>query len=328
MLRRKLACLCALLVITTACAGTEGGGAAAGGAAEDYPSETLQWTIAFGPGGGNDIMSRTIIEILEAEELYPADIVAENREGGSGAKGWGYFAQQEGDPYHISSTSGSFITTPLQADTGWAPGDFTPIGLLASDRLLFMVNADSPHASFEDFIAAAEQDAPSIGGIGTVNVDFIVNSLLAEEAGYKFDYVPFNDEGELQSALLSGSLDAAVSNPAEVLGLIESGDVKPLLFTGTERLEALPDVPTIFEAGFDIDISMPRGLILPPDAPEQAQQWWIDTMEQVVQTDEWAQYVEENALEEQILWGEDFTEYLRETQDTFEKILREQGAID
>src|SRR5690554_5344021 len=87
--------------------------AAAPAAAQDrYPSKRLDWTIAFGPGGGNDIMARTIISILEKYKLYPADIVAENRPGGSGAKGWGYLYAQKGNPYHISTTSGSFITTP------------------------------------------------------------------------------------------------------------------------------------------------------------------------------------------------------------------------
>ena len=91
---------------------------AAGGAlaqaATDYPdpSERLDWTIAFGPGGGNDIMSRTLIEILDKHDLYPGDIVAENRQGGSGAVGWGYLYNQAGNPYAISSTSGSYITTP------------------------------------------------------------------------------------------------------------------------------------------------------------------------------------------------------------------------
>ena len=64
-------------------------------------------------------MSRTLIHIIEKHKLYPSDIVAENREGGSGAVGWGYLFSQKGNPYHISSTSGSFITTPLQANTPW-----------------------------------------------------------------------------------------------------------------------------------------------------------------------------------------------------------------
>jgi tripartite-type tricarboxylate transporter receptor subunit TctC len=113
------------------CGAHEGSGAQSEGA-EDYPQQTLNWTIAFGPGGGNDIMSRTLIEILRQNELYTENIVATNLEGGDGARGWGYVYEQKGNPYHISSTSGSFMTTPLAADTPWGPTSFTPIGTTRS----------------------------------------------------------------------------------------------------------------------------------------------------------------------------------------------------
>ena len=94
----------------------------------------MEWTIAFGPGGGNDIMARTIVDILQKDDLYPENIVVENREGGSGATGWGYLLGQSGTGYGISTTSGSFITTPLQADTGWTYDDFTPVGPAGSGQ--------------------------------------------------------------------------------------------------------------------------------------------------------------------------------------------------
>jgi putative tricarboxylic transport membrane protein len=296
--------------------------------ASDYPSEQLDWTIAFGPGGGNDIMARTLIDIINKHDLYPGEIVAENREGGSGAVGWGYLYNQAGNPYHISTTSGSYITTPLQADTPWKPADFTPVALLATDDLVLLVNGDSEIDSFEEFIEQAKAEPPTIGGIGAVNVDFIVPTLLAEKAGFEFEYVSFNAEGELTTALLSDALDAIVSNPGEILGLVESGDMKALAYSGQKTPASLGDIPTFGEAGYEVGISMPRGLILPPDVPEAAQQWWIETMKKIVETPEWQEYVASNSLTENIRYGEDFRTFLAETSGTFEEILREQGAID
>ena len=296
--------------------------------AQDYPSEQLDWTIAFGPGGGNDIMSRTLIEILNKHELYPGDIVAENRQGGSGAVGWGYLYGQAGNPYAISSTSGSYITTPLQADTPWGPTSFTPIALLATDDLVLLVNGTSDIDSIDAFIERAKQEPPTIGGIGAVNVDFIVPTLLADKAGFEFEYVSFNGAGELNTALLSDALDAIVSNPGEVLGLIESGDMKALAYSGKETPASLGDIPTFEEAGYPVNLSMPRGLILAPDVPAEAQEWWIETMKKVVETPEWQEYIESNNLTENIRYGEDFSAFLEETSGTFEEILREHGAID
>jgi len=292
-----------------------------------YPSKRLDWTISFGPGGGNDIMSRNLIAILEKYKLYPETIVAENRPGGSGAKGWGYLFAQKGNPYHVSTTSGSFITTPLQANTPWQPASFTPVALLATDDMLMLVNKDSRIRTLQDFIAAAKAKPPSIGGIGAVNIDFIVPKLVSEKAGFTFSYVSFNKQGELITALLSGALDAAMSNPGEVLGLLQSGDMRALAYSGKSTPAALGKVPTFAELGYDIGISLPRGLVLPPDVPKEAQQWWIDTMKKVVQTPEWKAYIDKQLLTENVLYGEDFRSFLQKTQGTFADILRKSGAI-
>jgi putative tricarboxylic transport membrane protein len=272
-------------------------------------------------------MARTMVDILQKEDLYPENIEVQNREGGSGATGWGYLFSQSGDGYGISTTSGSFITTPLQADTGWEPTDFTPVGLFATDDAVFLVNGDSPHKDWESWVEAAKSERMVIGGIGTVNVDFIVAQMLSDQAGFEFEYVPFNEEGQLLTALTSGAVNAIVSNPGEILGQVESGDMIALLSTADEQIEALGDVPTDQDLGFEGIPSMPRGMILPPDAPKEAQEWWIETMEKVVETEEWKSYIEENHLTEDIRWGDEFGTYLDETGEQFRTILEDAGAL-
>jgi putative tricarboxylic transport membrane protein len=326
-MRSKLIATVGSIALCTALAAC-GNGGASGESAGDYPSEDMDWTIAFGPGGGNDIMAREMVQIIEKYDLYPENIQLTNREGGSGATGWGYMLNQEGSGYGISTTSGSYITTPLQADTGWTYEDFTPVGLFATDDALFVLPGDSELETWEDWVEQAKsQERVVLGGIGTVNVDYILHEKLAEAAGYEFEYVPFNEEGQLQTALLSGALDAMVSNTGSILGQVEAGEVKPVLFTGPERLEALPDVPTGEEKGIADLPAMPRGMILPPDAPEEAQEWWIDTMKEVVETPEWAEYIESNYLAENIQWGDDFQAFLKETVAEFETTLEEAGAL-
>lgn len=310
-----------------ACAVSVAALASAPATAADYPSERLDWTIAFGPGGGNDIMARTIITILEKYKLYPGEIVAQNRAGGSGAVGWGYLFNQKGNPYGISTTSGSFITTPLKADTPWGPTSFTPVALLAADDLLLVVKGDSPIKDFAQFVKEAKAKPPAIGGIGAVNVDYIVPAVLAEKAGYEFEYVSFNKQGELTTAVLSGALDAMSVNPGEVAGLLQSGDLRALAFSGTKAPESLKGVPTLAELGYDIGISMPRGVVLPPDAPKEAQEWWIATMKQVIDKPEWQEYVKKHDLTPTVLWGEDLNAFLGKTQSEFRRILKAKGAI-
>lgn len=297
--------------------------------AQSYPdtNQTLDWTIAFGPGGGNDIMARTIVDILAKYDLYPGDISVENRAGGSGAVGWGYLYAQSGSGYGISTTSGSFVTTPLQADTPWQPADFTPVALLATDDLVLVVNGSSEIQDIGQFIEFAKTNPITIAGTGTVNVDFIVPTLFAEAAGFEFEYVSFNSMADQTTALLSSSVDAMVGNPGEILGLIDSGDLRALVYSGASTPDALAGVPTMGDVGHDIGVSMPRGLILAPDAPAEAQAFWIETMKRVVETPEWAAYIENNTLTPTIVYGEEFRTFLNRTQNGFAEVLRSVGAI-
>lgn len=200
--------------------------------------------------------------------------------------------------------------------------------MLATDDLVLVVNGDSDIQNIEEFIAAAKASPMNIGGTGTVNVDFIVPTLFAEKAGFEFDYVSFNDMSEQSTALLSNALDAMVGNPGEILGLIDSGDLRPLVFSGQNVPEALAGTPTMGELGYDIGVSMPRGLILAPDAPKEAQDWWIETMKKVVETPEWAEYIAKNTLTPTVIYGEDFRTFLKNTKNGFEVVLKSVGAID
>jgi putative tricarboxylic transport membrane protein len=139
--------------------------------------------------------------------------------------------------------------------------------------------------------------------------------------------VPFNEEGQLITALSSGSLDAITSNPAEVLGQVESGDMFPLLFTGDEPMPGMEEVPTAKSKGYTDMVTTPRGLILPPDVPEETRQWWIDTMKKVVQTPAWQKYLEENNLTPDERWGDDFSQYVEQTESELEKQLKRLGAL-
>ena len=320
--------LAAMATVAAVAVSACGSGSTGAGSADNYPSEDMNWTVAFGPGGGSDLMSRTLVQVIQDEKLYPGNIAVENREGGSGATGWGYLMSKAGDPYNISTTSGSFLTTPLQSDPGWTYKDFTHVGLMATDDALLLVDGKSNIKTFEDWVNFAKSKGKVVvGGIGTVNVDFILQSLIAEHAGYEIEYVPYNEEGQVQTSLLSGALDAMVSNPGSILGQVEGREMTALLFTGKERLAALPDVPTGAEKGMADLPSMPRGLILPPEAPDYARDWWIKTMQQVVKSDQWTQYLDQNYLTKNELWGDDFTKYLETTTAEFENTLKEQGAL-
>ncbi|MBY5924419.1 MULTISPECIES: Bug family tripartite tricarboxylate transporter substrate binding protein [unclassified Halomonas] len=310
----------AALALTGALAGLL---AATSAQADDYPAETLNYVIAFGPGGGNDLMSRTVVDILNKYDLYGEhNIVVSNREGGSGAVGFSYVKNKEGSPYYMTSTSGNFISTPLVSNTDWNYQDFTPIALLANDAMLIVVNADSEIETLDDFVEKARSERLTVGGIGAAGPDRVVARLLKQAADIDFEYVPSQDGGQVVTSLTSSSVDAIISNPSEVAGQIEAGNFRPLAYSEPQRSSVYPDIPTFEELGYAVSFSLPRGVVMPKEIPDSVQEWWVDTLQQVVATPEWESYLTTNSLSGNTIWGEDFGRYLIDTNAKFADSLK------
>lgn len=297
----------------------------------NYPddSEVLNFLIAFDPGGGNDTFSRTIIDILKKQDLYPGNIVPENMGGGSGAIGYSFFKNNAtGNPYYLTSSSGNFITTPLVSDTEYDYTTFTSVALLASETPLLVVSADSEYETLDEFVEAAKDEQLSVGGSGAYGPDRIVTGLFEEAADITLNFIPFDTASEGVTGVLSGSLDAQVANLSEVLGQIQSGDLRALAYSAEEReFEDLPDVPTFNELGYNVIFSIPRGVYLPADVPDEVRDWWIDTLREVEKSDEWQEYLKNNMLNASPIFGDDFDEYMDETVADFERVLEQAGAL-
>lgn len=298
------------------------------GADSAYPDRPLTYTVAFGPGGGNDLMSRTVVDIIRQYKLYgDQHIRVENRPGGSGAIGFGLVARQGGNAYAITSTSGNFLTTPIVSDTGWTYRDFTPIGLLALDAMVLVVRTDSTFVSIAEFVARARQVDMKIGGTGATGPDRVVAGLFAEAAGIEFTYVPFQNGSGLVTGLTSRSLHAIVANPSEVMGQVAAGNFRVLAYSAKSRSTAYPEVPTFIEQGYEVEFALPRGIVMPADVPAHVRDWWIGVLSKVVATREWGNYLKTRSLSPAVLWGDEFGDYLDRTDSEYRRILKSFGAI-
>jgi putative tricarboxylic transport membrane protein len=323
--RRLILPLIAVATLVLASCGSKGSGE--NSSASDYPNQPLEFIVTSGAGGGADIFVRTIAQILDEENIYTEPISVVNMEGGGASRALTYVKEHAGDPYVISHTTTSALTTPLQAETSWKISDFAPVALLGTDDMLLLVPGDSPHETYDDFVAAAKTKAPKIGGTNVASTQFLLSTMLSEQSGFEMDYVAFDAQGEVMTALSSGSIDAIAANPGEIAGQLASGDVKPLGFSGETAPASLGDVPTFASMGLDTKASNPRGVILPPDTDPAVVTWWENAMKQVVETDAWKKYVEDNSITPTVLYGADFEKFLTELSANFERILKEAGAI-
>jgi putative tricarboxylic transport membrane protein len=320
---RSLAALGSAAVLATtvtACGGSASSSAEGDGAWS--PSGNVTMLVPFAAGGGSDVAGRTIASAIEAAEQDLA-ITVENRDGGSGAVGYAHFRGQEGNAETLLATETALLALPQGGNVDWTYEDFTPIAQVAEDFTLLVVPADSDIETCMDVVDRAKSERVVAGISGEYGLDNVVFSLTEDETGVKFDRVAFESGGELVAALLGGHIDIASLNPGEVIGQIQSGDLKAPCVFAPERYEygELKDVPTAEEQGIPVSFAQFRGVIAPGGITDEQRDYWIETMEAAMETPEYEAYIEDNYLQPTSNTGDDFVAYLEENQAKLEQAV-------
>ena len=312
---------CATLLITTGCVQQGNGG---GGGDSETPSEATI-IVPFGPGGGSDVAGRTIAKGIEAVE-DGLNVSVENREGGSGAVGYSHFLSQEGNEELLLAAETSLLALPAEGNVDFTYEDFTPIFKLGEDFTLLVVRPDSEFESCSDVAEKAKSGRVLAGITAQTGLDNIVFTLTEKETGASFDRVPFESGGELAAALLGGQIDIASLNPSEVIGQIEAGELEALCVFAPERYEydALADIPTAEEEGIPVSFAQFRGVLAPGGISDEAREHWIDVMERVADGEVYDQYVEQNYLQPITASGDDFVDYLEESEAKLQQVMESQ----
>jgi len=154
-------------------------------------------------------------------------------------------------------------------------------------------------------------------------VDNIVLSLTEQHDRVRFDRVVFESGGELIAALRGQQIDIATLNPGEVIGQLESGDLRALCAFAEKRYDygALQRIPTATEQGIPVSFAQFRGVLAPGGITEAQSRYWIDTMTRVLQTEEYRRYVQESYLQPITAPGAEFVDYLERNRVMLEKAL-------
>ena len=304
------------------CGQTGGGGGGAGW----EPTQDAVMIVPFEAGGGSDILGRAMASGME--KVREVNITVENRPSTTGAVGYSYLLEQQGDPHYMLASETTAVALPITTETPWTWEDFTPIGQIAEDATLMIVPQDSEFGSLQDVVDAAKQRRLTAGVVSTTGLDTIVFGLLQERAGIELEYVVFESGGELVTALLGGDILLASLNPSEVIGQIEAGDLKALVAFAEKPYEGgeLADVPIAKDEGYDVAFTQYRGLFGPGGIPSEARKYWTDALLAWTETDNYDKYIQDNYLISLIRMGQEFESYLQEYEKTIRKVLGETGG--
>lgn len=299
----------------------------AGGALaqDDWPTDDILFVTHSSPGGGSDVLARAICRAMQDITDYACTV--ENHTGGSGAVALLYMANNaETDGHTLMTVTPTQIITPLRSEGIPNYEQMTPIARLFMDPALLYVRADSPYQDADDMMAAlAENPGGITWGIGSAgSLDQLVIQQTEEAAGVDVRIVPHEGGGDAKTAVLGGHVDAALGEPAELVAQIESGDVRVLATYTEERLDILPDVPTMMELGYDVASTKFRGVFGPPGLDDAMVARIAGRLEQLYDAETFKEYYVPGALQPAFIAGDEFVEFLGRSNDRIAAFLAEQ----
>jgi len=245
--------------------------APSGAAGQDaWPSKPVRLILPFPPGGGTDILGRLIATQLSARLGQP--VVAENRGGAGGNVGAEAAAKSAPDGYTIVLVAPSLAISPsLYSKLNYDPvRDFAPISLVATVPNVMITHPSLPVATLADFIRLAKSKPGEMnfgsGGSGTSN--HLAGELFNIVAGVKLVHVPYKGVNLAMKDLLSGQVQFVVIGIPAAAPHIKAGRLRALALIAPSRAAALPDVPTVAEAGLPkFEVTTWYGILAPAGTP-------------------------------------------------------------
>ncbi len=247
-------------------------GAAQGQAqAQSYPDRPIRLIVASAAGGASDILARAVGQKLS--EQWGQPVVVDPRPGANGNVAALAAARSAPDGYTLMmGTIGVMAVNPaIYREVGYDPAkDFDPVARLVSFANILVVNPALPVRSQAEFIAHVRaHPGLSYGSPGNGGSPHLGMVVFAQMAGIRMEHVPYRGAAPALNDLVAGNLASAFSDPLATLPQIQAGTVRALAVSGPRRLAALPNVPTVAEAGLPgYQVVGWLGIVAPAGTPQ------------------------------------------------------------
>ena len=238
--------------------------------AQDYPSRPVRFILPFPPGGGTDILGRIISERLAANLGQP--VVTENRGGAGGNVGAEATARSSPDGYTIVLVAPSLAISPtLYSKLNYDPvKDLAPVSLVATVPNVMITHPSVQAQTLQEFIALVRQRPGAMnfgsGGSGTSN--HLAGELFNIVTGTKLVHIPYKGVNLAMQDVLSGQVHLVFIGIPAAAPHIKAGRLRALALVAPQRTPALPEVPTVAEAGLkDFEVTTWYGIMAPAATP-------------------------------------------------------------
>jgi tripartite-type tricarboxylate transporter receptor subunit TctC len=295
----------------------------AGGAAfaQPYPSKPIRIVVAYPPGGGTDVLARLVGKDLN--EALKQSVIIENRAGASGGIGLDYVAKSPPDGYTLLAIAAG----PLNDEN---LRHFAAVALFAAPAYTLVVNPTVKAGTVRELIALAKAQPGKLayGSTGGGAASHLSAELFKAMAGVDLLHVPYKGVGNAVTDLLGGQVQVMVAPTQAVASHVKSGKLRALGVTGARRTPALPEVPTIAEAGVPgYEAVGWFGLMAPAGTPREVVSTLNREINRILQLPEVKARLLDLGAEPASASPEQFLEFIRVDNAKWDKLIRERGIV-
>jgi tripartite-type tricarboxylate transporter receptor subunit TctC len=293
-----------------------------------YPDRIVKLVVPFAPGGGTDVVARTLAQ--EMTKDLGASIIIENKPGAGTIIGTQAVASSEPDGYTLlMGTFANAVNPSLNPKLPYdAHRDFAPVALIARSFNIVVVNPSSPIKSIADLIAAAkaEPDRFSYGTYGTGTSAHLAGELFKNLAKVNLTTVPYKGAAPAITDLVGGQIQVMFTTVASAASLIAGGQLRALAVTSAERSPAFPDLPTVAEAGVPgYAAESWYGLFAPAKTPPDVIDRLNKSAAKAVQSEAFRKLGVNEGLVMVARPPEEFDRYFRGEEERWRKVIEDAG---
>jgi tripartite-type tricarboxylate transporter receptor subunit TctC len=304
-------------------------GARAQSATGDWPNRPIRWINPGPAGGAGDVISRLIGDRLQAKLGQP--VVVDNRPGAGTNIGMTIVARAAPDGYTVglasiaANAANKWLYRSMQFDP---EKDFASVGLIALVPNIVVIPPAVPARTMPEFIAwARAQNRPiNFGSVGAGSSQHLAGSQFQVITGLTMQHLPYTNSGQMNTDLIEGRLDMLFQSISAVTQMAQAGRMRPIAVSGTARVSAFPDLPTMQEQGVDITSTGWFGLCTPTGVPEPILARLDAELQEIVKDPALAQRLSAGGAIPRAMGRQDFARFMAEESAKWRVVVQAVGA--
>ena len=304
------------------------GAQGAAAAAAQYPARPVRMIVPFAPGGPTDVIARVVAQKLS--EAWNQQVVVDNRAGAGGNIGMGLAANAPADGYTLLMVSSSYVVNPsLYSKIPYDPGkSFVPISNVAASPNVFVVHPSIPAKGMQDLVTLASKEKPNSPAAprGWAPPRDLSAELFKMTAKIDMVRVPYGGAGPAVSAVVGNQVPVGCTALPPTTPHIQAGRLRALAVTSAKRTSALPDVPTMAEAGFKgQEADTLQGLLVPAGTPKATVAAISDAVQKIMHQKDVEERVATLGFDVVASKPEQFTAQIRTEIEKWGKVIKAAG---